>query len=46
MNGLWDWSLVRSFLAVLEHGSLLAAARQLQTSQPVSCYVLPSCSHK
>jgi DNA-binding transcriptional LysR family regulator len=34
MNSLWDWSLVRSFLAVLEHGSLLAAARQLQTSQP------------
>jgi DNA-binding transcriptional LysR family regulator len=31
---LFDWSLVRSFLAVLDHGSLLAAARQLQSSQP------------
>lgn len=34
MNNVFDWSLVRSFLAVLEHGSLLAAARQLQSSQP------------
>jgi DNA-binding transcriptional LysR family regulator len=34
MNNMFDWSLVRSFLAVLEKGSLLAAARQLQTSQP------------
>ena len=34
MNTLFDWSLVRSFLAVLEQGSLLAAARQLQASQP------------
>lgn len=34
MNILFDWSLVRSFLAVVEHGSLLAAARQLQSSQP------------
>ncbi len=34
MNNLFDWSLVRSFLAVLEQGSLLAAARQLQSSQP------------
>jgi DNA-binding transcriptional LysR family regulator len=34
MNSLFDWSLVRSFLAVLDQGSLLAAARQLQTSQP------------
>jgi DNA-binding transcriptional LysR family regulator len=34
MNNLFDWSLVRSFLAVLENGSLLAAARQLQSSQP------------
>jgi DNA-binding transcriptional LysR family regulator len=34
MNTLFDWSLVRSFLAVLDHGSLLAAARQLQSSQP------------
>lgn len=34
MNNLFDWTLVRSFLAVLEQGSLLAAARQLQSSQP------------
>lgn len=34
MNTSFNWSLVRSFLAVLEHGSLLAAARQLQSSQP------------
>jgi DNA-binding transcriptional LysR family regulator len=34
MNNLFDWSLVRSFLSVLEQGSLLAAARQLQSSQP------------
>jgi DNA-binding transcriptional LysR family regulator len=34
MNSSFDWSLVRSFLAVLERGSLLAAARQLQSSQP------------
>lgn len=34
MNSLFDWSLVRSFLAVLEQGSLLAAARQLKSSQP------------
>jgi DNA-binding transcriptional LysR family regulator len=34
MNPRFDWSLVRSFLAVLDHGSLLAAARALQTSQP------------
>lgn len=34
MNNLFDWSLVRSFLAVLEQGSLLAAARQLHSSQP------------
>ena len=30
----FDWSLVRSFLAVLDHGSLLAAARARKTSQP------------
>jgi DNA-binding transcriptional LysR family regulator len=29
-----DWDLVRSFLAALDHGSLLAAARALRTSQP------------
>ncbi len=34
MNTFFDWSLVRSFLAVLEQGSFLAAARQLQSSQP------------
>jgi len=34
MNNLFNWALVRSFLAVLEQGSLLAAARQLQSSQP------------
>jgi DNA-binding transcriptional LysR family regulator len=34
MNRLFDWSLVRSFLAVLEKGSLLAASRDLQLSQP------------
>lgn len=34
MNSSFDWSLVPSFLAVLERGSLLAAARQLQSSQP------------
>ncbi|WBY02539.1 LysR family transcriptional regulator [Ramlibacter tataouinensis] len=30
----FDWSLARSFLAALEHGSLLGAARALQASQP------------
>ncbi len=30
----FDWSLVRSFLAVLDQGSLLAAARALAMSQP------------
>jgi DNA-binding transcriptional LysR family regulator len=30
----FDWRLVRSFLAALEHGSLLGAARALGTSQP------------
>lgn len=34
MNIAFDWSLVRSFLAVLEQGSLLAAARRLRSSQP------------
>ena len=34
MNSSFDWSLVRSFLAALEHGSLLGAARALQSSQP------------
>ncbi len=30
----FDWSLMRSFLAVIESGSLLGAARQLGVSQP------------
>jgi DNA-binding transcriptional LysR family regulator len=30
----FDWSLMRSFLAVIERGSLLAAARHLGASQP------------
>ena len=30
----FDWSLIRSFLAALDHGSLLGAARVLKTSQP------------
>ena len=34
MNTPFDWNLVRSFLAVLEQGSLLGAARALQSSQP------------
>jgi hypothetical protein len=34
MNHAFDWGLIRSFLAALEHGSLLAAARALGTTQP------------
>ncbi len=34
MNSTFDWTLVRSFLAALEHGSLLGAARALKSSQP------------
>ena len=34
MNNSFDWTLVRSFLAALEHGSLLGAARALNSSQP------------
>ncbi|HSV34736.1 MAG TPA: LysR family transcriptional regulator [Ramlibacter sp.] len=34
MNTQFDWSLVRSFLAALEHGSLLGAARALGSTQP------------
>ena len=34
MNTEFDWSLVPSFLAALDHGSLLGAARALRASQP------------
>jgi DNA-binding transcriptional LysR family regulator len=34
MKTSFDWNLARSFLAALEHGSLLGAARALGTSQP------------
>jgi DNA-binding transcriptional LysR family regulator len=34
MNSQFDWTLVRSFLAALEHGSLLGASRRLGSSQP------------
>ncbi len=34
MNSAFDWSLIRSFLAALEHGSLLAASRALSATQP------------
>ena len=34
MNRDFDWSLVRSFLAALDNGSLLGAARALGTTQP------------
>lgn len=34
MNNNFDWRLVRSFLAALDQGSLLAAARVLNASQP------------
>jgi DNA-binding transcriptional LysR family regulator len=30
----FDWGLIRSFLAALEHGSLMGAARAIKTSQP------------
>jgi len=30
----YDWNLIRSFLAVLEHGTLTAAANALKISQP------------
>ncbi len=32
--GEFDWTLMRSFLAALETGSLLAASRRIQVSQP------------
>jgi DNA-binding transcriptional LysR family regulator len=34
MNNQFDWTLVRSFLAALEQGSLLAASRVVRASQP------------
>ncbi len=34
MNNTFDWTLVRSFLAALEQGSLLGAAKALNSSQP------------
>lgn len=34
MNNQFDWTLVRSFLAALDHGSLLAAAKAIHVSQP------------
>lgn len=34
MQTTFDWSLIRSFLAALDQGSLLAAARVIKTSQP------------
>ncbi|MGB4115518.1 MAG: LysR family transcriptional regulator [Polaromonas sp.] len=34
MNNNFDWTLVRSFLAALDQGSLLGAARALNSSQP------------
>lgn len=34
MNSQFDWTLVRSFLAALEQGSLLGASRMIGSSQP------------
>ena len=34
MNNNFDWALVRSFLAALEQGSLLGAAKVIKASQP------------
>ena len=34
MNSQFDWSLIRSFLAALDHGSLLGAARALGSTEP------------
>ena len=34
MNIAFDWTLIRSFLATLEHGSLLGAAKALRSTQP------------
>ena len=34
MNTSFDWALIRSFLAALEHGSLLGAAKAIKSTQP------------
>jgi DNA-binding transcriptional LysR family regulator len=34
VNRSFEWSLIRSFLAAMEHGSLLGAARALGSTQP------------
>jgi DNA-binding transcriptional LysR family regulator len=34
MNSTFDWTLIRSFLAALEQGSLLGAAKVLNSTQP------------
>ena len=34
MNNQFDWHLIRAFLAALDAGSLLCAAKKLQTTQP------------
>ena len=34
MNSSFQWTLIQSFLAALDAGSLLGAARQLKTTQP------------
>ena len=34
MNNQFDWHLIRAFLAALDAGSLLGAAKKLQTTQP------------
>lgn len=34
MNTAFEWTLIRSFLAAFEHGSLLSAAKALRLTQP------------
>jgi DNA-binding transcriptional LysR family regulator len=34
MNTSFDWTLIRSFLAALEYGSLLGAAKAIRSTQP------------
>ena len=36
MNSSFDWSLLPTFLAALERGSLLGASRQIGISQPTA----------